>query len=651
MPVALARKLIKSAMDIGNGKTQFDQTGSRRISVLDMGNLVLILLLCGILGHLRWAKMDTLVFGDTPRWLFEAQRVAVGQIPYRDFSWNYPPLSVFLLGWFMRLFGVSFAAAQTFIDIASTCVILALYFLVRSLLPRFLRLPVMFCLLAVCGTSLMFFNLFSLMTYVPALQIAVAGFLLFLVGVLNYIATGKMKATDWLMVALGAFIAAYSKPETFIATYGTFLVLAIIDRNYWFAGQNPRLWLLHYTKVAVVSAGPMLVAYLWTGAVAGFANMMAGITGYGLAGGTCPWWPTGLGIFGAASSLGEAVFIISALSLLRRKHFLARLGRSYYYILSGGLAGACVYLGYIFFNNWELLTGSRSIIDKVWYSGQSTFWTSAALLPVMWSCVVLWSYLLVRAFLLREQQPSADCFLLLVLLTGPVLMSVRGWFNWNLGLRTDVPGVCYTFFLMLGPCLLWRTLTFEESRRELHANSRVAAGIAVAALLFIYGALRVIAAYPHLLSNRPYHELSTLAGNIRLTEYKTDSEIYRFVVENTSANDLVLDLPYGGGINFAAHRLSPLFETQFQQLSMPDRFLEKDLQAVREHPPRVVIGDDGPNYGASYGLKSNTCVFPHFVWAPHASSLNDKSFPAIVFIERNYRVAEVVGRKLLLAPK
>jgi hypothetical protein len=639
------------AMEAQSVDTDFDQVKSARISTTDLRNVALIVLLCGILGFLRWVKMDTLVLGDTPRWLFEAQRVAAGQVPYRDFSWNYPPFSVLLLGWLMRCFGVTFAVAQVFVDTVSIGVVLAIYSLARLLLPRFLLLPVMFCFVAVCGTSLIFFNLFSLLTYVPALQTGVGGFLVFLLGMLNYVRTGKIKPTTWLMVTFGAFVAGYSKPETFVATYSTLLLLAVIDRNYWFDGRNLKDWFLHYTKLGLACAGPMVVVYVWIGAVAGFANMMAGITGYGLAGDICPWWPTGLGIFGAASSLGEAAFIVSALSLTRRKHFVARFGRAYYFGLAGGLAGAWIYIAYVLFNNWDLLTGSRSLVDKIWYSGPSTFWTSAVLLPVMWSCMVLWLYLVVRFFFLRTQRPSADHFTILVLLTGPVAMSARGWFNWNLEIRTEVPGACYAFFLVLGPYLIWRSLALGGPGPDFHAGVDARAGIAVVALLVTYGLLRVIAAYPHLLSNRAYHDLPTLAGNVRLTDYKTDSEIYRFVLENTSPSDTVLDLPYGGGINFAAHRLSPFFETQFQQVSMPERFLEKDLVALRQHQPKVVIADNGPSYGTSYGLKSNACVFPRLVWAPSTDSVDDRVFPAIIYIERNYRVARVVGRKLLLVPK
>jgi len=623
-----------------------------RFTRADFINLTLILIFCGAFVCLRWLKMDTLVSGDPARWLFEGQRVAAGELPYRDFSWNYPPFSVLLLGWVMRWFGVTFLVAQIFLDILSLGVVLFSYLLVRLLLPRFLHIPTMFWLIAVCGTSLMFFNLFSFLTYVPALQLGAAGFLLFLIGVLSYARTGRLGGVAWLILTLGAFVAEYSKPESLVAVFSTLAVLAIGDRVYWFAGRSTRDWLAHYAKLSLFSAGPALIAYLWTAKVAGSSNMRAGITGYGQAAAFCPWWPTGLGVFGAAASLGEAAFIAAALSLTRWKQFVARFGRTYYYGLAVSVAGLCVYFTYVLIGNWDLLTGNRSFADKIWYSAQSTVWTSAILLPVMWSCVALWFYLAYTLLLSGNGQRHPSSFGLLVLLTGPVAMSARGWFNWNQGIRTDVAGICYPFFLLLAPYLIWRFLslggTFPDARASIGSGAR----FAVVSLLTTYGLLRLIAAYPGLLSSAHYRGISTLAGNIRVTDYENDSEIYRFVIENTSLGDTILDLPYGGGMNFAAHRLSPIFHTQFRQVSMADASLEKDLERLRSHPPKVVIADNAANYGAVYGQQGCTCSFPHLVWSPGTSSvIPDKVFPALVEIEENYRVAKIVGRKLLLVPK
>ena len=624
----------------------------QRFSPADLRNLAVILFVCCVFGYLRWLKLDTLVWGDPGRWMFEAQRTAAGELPYRDFSWFYPPLSVLTLGWTMKLFGVSFAVAQVFVDLASLAVVFLGYVLIRPFLPRFLHLPVMACLMAVGGTSLMFFSLFSFLTYVPALQLGAAGFLLLLVGVLSYLRTGKLNVGTWVALVAGAFVAAYSKPESLLATFCTLGLLAVVDRRYWFGGKKTADWFWHYARLAAACVGPVLVAYLWMGAVVGFRNMRLGITSYGLGGSICPWWPTGLGLFGAAGSLGEAAFIASVLSLTRREQFSIRFGRAYFYGLAGGIAGACLYFAYVVHTNWNLLTGSRSIADKLWYSAPSTLWSSAVLLPVMWSCIVLWFWLLFRLIRSGGRVPSSAFLTQLVLLTGPVAMSLRGWFNFQLSVTTSVPAMCYPFFILLAPYLLWRLLAIAGPGPDLDAGIRGRPGTAVVTLFVAYALLRVAAGYPSLLSNRPYHNFATLAGNIRLSNYAADSEIYRFVMENSGPADTLLDIPYGGGMNVATQRLSPLFTTLYEQLKMPDDFLQKDLERIRAHPPRIVIAQNAPNYGVYYGLEGCLCAFPQIVWIPPTSSVDrDKVFPAIAYIQQNYRVEKIIGSKLLLVPK
>ena len=624
----------------------------QRFSPADLRNLAVIFCLCCVFSYLRWLKLDTLVWGDPALWLDQGQRVAAGEVPYRDFWWSYPPLAVLLLGWAMKLFGVAFTVAQVFVDLASLAVVLLAYVLIRPVLPRFLHLPVMICLMAIGGTSLTFFSLFSFLTYVPALQIATAGFLLLLVGVLSYLRTGKLKAQTWLAVALGAFIAAYTKPETLLATFFTLGMLAAADRQYWFQGKKTADWFWHYARVAAVCVGPVLASYLWMGTVAGFRNMQLGITGYGLARTACPWWPTGLGIFGAAASLGEAAFIAAALSLTRRRQFLLRFGRTYYSALAGGFAGACLYVAYLVHTNWNLLTGSSPIIDKLRDWIPSALWSNAVLLPVMWSSIVLWFWLLFRLIRSGGHLPNAASLTLLVLLTGPVVMSSRGWFNWHLGPTTTVPAICYPFFILMAPYLIWRFLASAGPGADLDSGVRGLAGAAVVALFMVYAVLRVGAGYSSLLSNRDYQDLTTLAGNIRLSNFAVDSEIYRFVIANSRPTDAVLDVPYGGGMNVATHRLSPLFTGQFEQLKVPDDLLDQDLERIRARPPKVVIAQNEPNYGVFYGLDGCTCAFPHLVWVPSNSSVvPGKVFPAIDYIEQNYRVSKIVGPKLLLVPK
>jgi len=103
--------------------------------------LLVVFSLIAIGSILWWGKMASF-WGDSSRWLFEGYRVALGEVPYRDFSWQYPPLSILLLGACFRLFGSSIVVAQVFVNVLSIGIVLLTWVVARRLLPaRSLHLP------------------------------------------------------------------------------------------------------------------------------------------------------------------------------------------------------------------------------------------------------------------------------------------------------------------------------------------------------------------------------------------------------------------------------------------------------------------------------------------------------------------------------
>ena len=136
--------------------------------------------------------------------------------------------------------------------------VLLAYLLVRRILPRPLQLVTMVFSLAVCVSSLMWFNLFSFLTYVPALQTGAIGILLLLLGILTSLQTGSFGWTTWLAVGAGAFIAALSKLESVVAAYSTLGILALVDRGYWFSNKSTKEWIMHYGRLFVVCTVPAL---------------------------------------------------------------------------------------------------------------------------------------------------------------------------------------------------------------------------------------------------------------------------------------------------------------------------------------------------------------------------------------------------------
>ena len=229
---------------------------SRLPAAANPANVALLLLLCAVFMWLRWKKLDELLWGDPVHWLHEASRVARGELPYRDFSYQYPPLAVFYFGWGFRLFGTTFTAAQILIDFWSVAVVLLSYFLMTFLLPRALHLPVCFLLVSVCATSLTNFNLFSYRIYTPALEMGAAGALLLALGILRHLRQMQPAGVNRAMIAAGSAISLLSKPEYALAACAALLAFVFVGRRFGFTGK-PGL------KLLVGSVLPAAALYAW----------------------------------------------------------------------------------------------------------------------------------------------------------------------------------------------------------------------------------------------------------------------------------------------------------------------------------------------------------------------------------------------------
>ena len=117
--------------------------------------------------------------GDTGRWLHEVDRLAQGEVLYRDFIWIFPPLPLWLLGAVGRVFGTTPAVIWVTTSFLCCLIVLAYARYVALLIPgRFYTLTVL------AGVILAFAaakGRLPLGTYTPAAPI---GFLFLLLGLL-----------------------------------------------------------------------------------------------------------------------------------------------------------------------------------------------------------------------------------------------------------------------------------------------------------------------------------------------------------------------------------------------------------------------------------------------------------------------------------
>ena len=598
---------------------------------------VALILFCLFFSALRWLKMESF-WGDSPRWIFESWRLAQGEIPYRDFAWQYPPLPLLLFGGALHVFGGTFAVVQIVIDLVSTAVVLAEWRVAKRLLPSWMAFLVAVALACAGAGNTGNFALFSLQLYTPAILVGMLGLLLMLDPLLGFVQTGSIRRPEMLWFAAGSAIALLSKPEFIMGAMGALGAAALLDlKRRCSLGQSVLIGVRSELWVLLVATVPALLAYAGFAWKAGLTNLIAGVTGYGMALLVCPWWPTGLGVFGAVVAVLQAAFVLAVV------HFVWGTGKSrdrrvpVHLSIAAVLAlpASAIYLPYAA-HELPVFAGGVTATKII------TFFlsTGTILLPVMWSSIILWLILSVR--MLGGKHPKPDAALLWLLASCAVMMSIRTLFSGTLSQLSLVAVAAYPIWFLLAALLIERHL-HGPAPYPLRRVSLPAVVIFVG-----YGVLRFGVA---LAAERPSHyaAIETGAGSIRLLDQTTSSAIYRYVLEHTSHADAVLDVAYGGVVNFAARRKSPIYSTQFSALAPAERYLDLDLTRIAAHPPALVIASALPDFGATYGMCSETgCMFPELVWRPTRLACEpEKKFPVLEFIKTNYTPAIQFGDKVI----
>jgi hypothetical protein len=81
---------------------------------------------------------------------------------------------------------------------------------------------------------------------------------------------------------------------------------------------------------------------------------------------------------------------------------------------------------------------------------------------------------------------------------------------------------------------------------------------------------------------------------------------------HTGPSDYVLELPYGGGLNFASRRPNPIFDTMLFNMQIPPEYQRKDLERIEQRGPALIVAQDAPRLGTnfSFGIAGNRTVIP-----------------------------------------
>ncbi len=213
--------------------------------------------------------------------------------------------------------------------------------------------------------------------------------------------------------------------------------------------------------------------------------------------------------------------------------------------------------------------------------------------------------------------------------------------------------MCYPFMMLLTPYVLLRFLRLpyrEPEDLQIQAVGRPET--VVAALMLFYITVRIVGGW-NVISNGSFATLDTQAGRVHVSKGAENFEIYNYVLAHTRQDDPILEIPDGGGISFATRRPSYGFTTLWNDIPLSEEFQALDLRMVQAKPPRVVIASAEEHFNSYYGVMgTNGCMFPSIAWVPNRLSWRPGFvFPAVRWIEENYKVDRRVGDWVLLLPK
>jgi hypothetical protein len=580
--------------------------------------------------YAAWLKLGAF-WGDPARSLFEFYRAANGEIPYRDFSFQYPPLAIALISPILRWFGATFQVAQVTYDLLGFGCVFGVWFLARRLMPSVAAFLVTLGFIFCGGGGGL--TVFHLRTYSPSNLVGFIGIVLSCSGLVDTI-RGKFDHRIIVLLGVGGFFSCMGRPDAAAAVVAGLVCLIVSEgRSALSIRASVRRWL----GLAAIMLAPSVLCYGLLLAKLG-KPVVEGISAYGAAWSACPLWPTGFGLVSAAVALGAVLAALGLLELAGRLFFSVPLRPSTtLYLLAVAGGGAWLWNYGVLFSDLIRHEGVRhglldvaAVLIEPWTFISSVRWTSNLLF-----------FAGLVAYCRAQRATKAEDTIFFVLMGVMTGLCLRGFFN---SIHTDVPELPATLVALafpLFPLIARQTVRIWTSGRwatdsyfEMRHSRRIF--LLGSLWLCLFGGFRVIGdtLRDHI---RPYRLVQTAAGSVRINDGGVSNGVYEFLKKNTTPGEPIADFAYGGGINFALHRTSPLYTTEFVNFLPSEAQRLRDRDQLRESSVRFVISSIPPpfEYGTTFG-----CAFPRFVWKIEGSTGPPKAtFPVMDLIEEQYRLA------------
>jgi hypothetical protein len=593
----------------------------------------LLLAVAALFIAINWLKFSSF-WMDAPRSLFEMYRAAAGEIPYRDFMFPYPPLAVAMGGLIFHWFGATFLVEQITVDILSLACLVAAWLLARRLAPPFPAFAAAAAFLLLAATSKSF-SLFSLDLYTLSFLLGAFGLMLACNGMVIVIREG-LKPLAIGFLACGGLLSCLGKPEAAAGLVVALAVLAMADlrvaeKTSRFQALAPVMQIAAWLLLPATATYAVLLTRL------GARPVIEGVTAYGLA--ACPsWWPTGYSLVGVLAALGAAVAGLGVLVAIGSRAAQSPKQRILTLLIAS--AGFLSWLAYtsIFFRDLIDLQPIRHGVLAVAYfliSGNTV------VLPILWASILMLVLEALACWFSGTARTPNDKVYLVVF--GVIFgVSIRELFNNIFSQTTQAATMLDAIVFPAFPLLVQRALFWWNTlvRRAPSTVSAQRVYLAATLALSLFAGVR-LAGYAVREATKRYVAIDTDAGRVKLGDGGVSAEVYDFLEKNTAPGEPIGDIAYGGGVNFALHRRSPFFTTQFSNFRPTVQNRQRDYLQLLASKTRFVINRNPPAVG--YGTGKG-CSFPRFVWKASAcSECTDATFPVMQLLQQQYRPSKQFG--------
>ena len=236
---------------------------------------VIALILCGY--FIYTFRVVHYFWGDFGQWHAALWRSAQGQILWRDFTWPYPPLAIYIYGTVGKLFGPTLLTFRILSLVLCSFIIVLAFLLTREFIPKAILTPFMVAtsLLAISQSAMGGEGLASGM-YTPA---AAIGLLFALIGLWGGVKI--LKGTDnliWFLVVVLGVVGSFLAKQDFWLPALVLVIFIELEVSKTLPNLPQKIRAITGSLLLLLLI--VLIPYLLIFRLVGLNNFLDGITGY-----------------------------------------------------------------------------------------------------------------------------------------------------------------------------------------------------------------------------------------------------------------------------------------------------------------------------------------------------------------------------------